>query len=107
VGWHRFRLPFGRVEGLDRREELRLVRGDLRLQRVEQPERGRQIEEMLLAPGAREISSELRGRLPTASIPVQGQAGRIAFPPDDGAHDRHAGHPGEVGDGAMPLNVHL
>jgi hypothetical protein len=48
---YRFRLPFGRLQGPDLLEELRIIRGDLGLQRVEQAERGRQVEEeMFVGP---------------------------------------------------------
>ena len=107
VGGHRCRLPVGRLQRLDRREQVGIIRRDLGFQGVEQSERGGQVEEMLGAPGASEIPGDLGGGLPTARVPVLGQPGRIAFAPDDGAHDRQPGGPGEVGDRAMHLHVHL
>src|SRR6266481_1795160 len=38
VRWNRFLLPFGRLQGLDLLEQLGLIRGDLGVQRVDQPE---------------------------------------------------------------------
>jgi hypothetical protein len=62
---------------------------------------------MLFAPGAGEIPGDLFGRLSTATVPVQGQTGRITVAADDGAHHRHAGQPREVADGEMHLHVHV
>src|SRR6266536_5875948 len=38
VGWSRFLLPFGRLQGRDLLEQLGIIRGDLCFQRVEQTE---------------------------------------------------------------------
>jgi hypothetical protein len=62
---------------------------------------------MLVAPRASEVPRDLVGRLATATVTVLRQPGRIPFAADDGPDDRHPGHPGQVGDGAMDLNVHL
>jgi hypothetical protein len=104
---HGFRVPLGRVQGLDLPEQPGIVRGDLSVERVEQPQRGRQIEEMFFAPGAGEIPGDLFLRMPTATVTMGGQTGRIAFARHDGAHNRHASHAREVGNGAMHLYVHL
>jgi hypothetical protein len=62
---------------------------------------------MLVAPGAGEIAGDLVLRMPTATVPMRGQTDGVTLAPHDGAHNRHAGHAREVGDGAMHLHVHL
>ena len=107
VSRRRLLLPIRRLQGLDLREQARVIGGDLGVQRVEQPEGGGQVEEMLVAPGAGEVPRDLVGRLATATVTVRRQTGRIPFAADDGPDDRHPRHPSEVGDGAMDLDVHL
>jgi hypothetical protein len=104
---HGFLVPFGRLQGLDLPEQPGIVRGNLGGERVEQPQRGRQVEEMLFAPGAGEIAGDLVLRMPTATVTMRGQTDGVTLAPHDGAHHRHAGHAREVGDGAMHLHVHL
>jgi hypothetical protein len=86
---------------------LALIRPDLALQRIEQPEGERQVEEMLVPRVAGEMPGDLGSGLPTPTVAVLGEPGGIPFPRDDGADNRHAGRPREVGDGAMHLDVHV
>ena len=107
VSGQRLLLPLRRLQSLEFREQARVIGGDLGAERVEQPEGGRQVEEMLVAPRAGEVPRDLVSRLATATVPVLRQTGRIPFAADDGSDDRHPRHPREVSDGAMDLDVHL
>src|SRR5262245_64801879 len=78
VGWNRFCPSIWGLQGLDFLEQLGVIGGDLGFQRVEQMERGSEVEEMLVAPSAGEIPGDLLGRLLTAAVTVRGETGRIA-----------------------------
>ncbi len=107
VSGNRVLLPLGRLKGLELLQQPRLIRGGLRVQRVEEPERGREVEEMLVAPIPREVLGDLFGRLRTARVVVRAERDGIAFARHDGTDDGHPGRPREVGDRAMHLDVHL
>ena len=62
---------------------------------------------MLLPPSARQMFGDLIQRFFAAPVAKRSEGLGISFSGDDGADDSHTGRTGDIGDGAMHLNVHL
>jgi hypothetical protein len=68
---------------------MRLVSLYLGLDGVESPQRRRQVEEVLFAPGAGQVLRDLLDTLPAGVMAECRQSMRVALASHDGAYDRH------------------
>ena len=100
-------VPVWRRQGGQLLEQARLVGGDHLGQRVKELQGRGEIEEMLVAPGAGEVFGDRGLRLATPRIPQRREPRRVALARDDGSDNRQPCRAGEVGDGAVDLDVHL
>ena len=100
-------VPVGRRQGGQLLKQARLVGGDHLGQCVKELQGRGKIEDMLVAPGAGEVLRARRLRLATPPIPQRREPSRVALARDDGPNNRQPRRAGEVGDGAVDLDVHL
>ena len=87
--------------------QLRIIGIDHRLEFVVVSKRHGEIEQVLLAPGAREVLGDLLGRFSTALVSQCREPVRVSLPCADSADDGQSRGACEVGDGTMNLHVHL
>src|SRR5882672_12789487 len=83
MSWRRLLAALFRRESLESLINLLLVLGDFILHRVEECQRGFEVEEVLRAPVADEVRRNFGRALRAAAVPQASKRGRVALPGHD------------------------